>query len=310
MAADENKCWLDQWSLFDRVKDKFTESTYISRRFLTPLVVPFVLGYMFWMLYIYNHVFLTDSKIEISNSGCHPLGALSIGDDADFRVKLKAVGAATLAANPALSAEKTLSPGSGESVSLSGCIGSETYVQMDPLNEFSPLSTSQTASSLSFTDGTYEYMVSGTSIVKMHLVTGETTTTSSVFSETVYAAVHDEGYGYFSTIAMQWWNNTDAPKLVKIDLSTMTQVGNQTFATYDTPERHSAATYFGGGTIRSAGSAAVVDGQGYGYFNFNARVYKVKLATMETPSYAQLAVLSTAYESCGDAVLSDDKQYG
>ena len=86
-------------------------------------------------------------------------------------------------------------------------------------------------------------------------------------------------------------------------LQSSVRVGNQTFATY----APGSAAY----VVRSAGSAAVVDGQGYGYFNFNARVYKVKLATMETPSYAQLAAMtSNVYESCGDAVLSDDKQYG
>ena len=72
-------------------------------------------------------------------------------------------------------------------------------------------------------------------------------------------------------------------------------------------------TYSGGAaTVRDAGSAAVVDGQGYGYFNFNARVYKVKLATMETPSYTQLVTASdqTVYEMCDDGVVSDDKQYG
>merc|ERR1711907_355131 len=100
------------------------------------------------------------------------------------------------------------SPGSGESVSLSGCIGSETYLQVDPLNEFSPLAASQAASPFSFTDGTYDYMVSGTSIVKMHLATGEATTTSSVFSGTVKAAVYEAGYGYFPTMP-----STDAPKL-------------------------------------------------------------------------------------------------
>ena len=98
----EEQCWIDQFSLFDRVKEQFTESTRISRRLFPPMVPLIMLGYAIYLLYVWDHEFLTDSKIETSQSGCYPLGTLNIGADADFALKLTAVGASTQAANPAV----------------------------------------------------------------------------------------------------------------------------------------------------------------------------------------------------------------
>merc|ERR1712166_74460 len=317
--AEESKCWIDQFNLFTRTTEKFTEvwteGTLVGSRLLTPLVPVVLTVYAFWLFYEYTHNFNTDTQIEMSSSGYHPLGTLAIGVAADFAVVVSAVGAATEAANPAL--PKTLSS-SADSVSLNMCIGSETYLQLDPAYSFSPLTASQVVlaptqgntatSSVSITDGSYQYIAIANEVVKMNLATGEAST--SALQGSAQGAIYNAGYGYFKIPGLYAQNSRSPHSLAQIDLSSMTQVASLQFPTWT----YTRSSGYGSMTVDDVRGAAATDGT-FGYFGFNARIYKVHLATMVIETYLQLEYnicvrCYDGYQVATAGAVSVDKQYG
>ena len=310
-AAEEEGACSDMFDFFRSVEPEYASSTRFSRRFLSPMLVLIMICYGFYTFYEWETDTLTASEISLSNSGCSNLGTLSIGDDARYAFNISAIGASTKAANPSLPA--TLTPGSGSSVSLEVCIGSETWIQADPLNNFSPLSTAQSitggsnviayyqsstdvhitvsTTGVSITDGSYQYIGVSNGIVKMSLVTGDASTTN--LTSTPAGAVYDAGFGYFKLPGGPPPADV-APSLVKIDLSSMTQVGSLNFPAssiewrrrtrYNAQLQRHAPIYY---NVSNVYGAAATFGT-FGYFGFNSRIYKVRLSTMVVEAYLQL----------------------